>query len=186
MSTSRTNPLIVVGGSAGAIAALRELVAHLPHYLPAPLVAVVHGLGRHGSDLARLLGGDGHLKVGLAVDGEEVEPGHLYVAGPDRHLIVDGGILRRVYAAEENRVRPPSIRSSGRRRSLRGAGHRCGVVWQPRRRQRRPAGDPTRRGRHARQDPEERSIRKCPRAPSPMSCPMSCCPLPDWRATSMT
>src|SRR3954454_10302011 len=82
VSTSRTDPLIVIGGSAGAIAALRELVAHLPHHLPAALVAVVHGLGRHGLDMTKLFGGDG-LKVGLAVDGEEIQPGHLYIAAPD-------------------------------------------------------------------------------------------------------
>jgi chemotaxis response regulator CheB len=69
--------VIAIGGSLGAVAALRRLCADLPSDLPAALFIVVH-VGQHVSDLAGGLQSGSALPVISAQDGAQVEPGKIY------------------------------------------------------------------------------------------------------------
>ena len=46
------------------------------------------------------------LMAANARDGEKIEPGRIYVAPPDRHLILDSGGVRVTKGPKENRFRP--------------------------------------------------------------------------------
>jgi two-component system chemotaxis response regulator CheB len=116
--------LIVVGGSAGAVEALRVLVRHLSGALPASVAVVIHGINGHRGGMTRMFSHPGGLEVSPAQDGEAMEPGHMYLATADRHLLVEDGVFRLSLTAEENRARPaidPLFRSAA-------AGHGADVV----------------------------------------------------------
>ncbi|GAB2572869.1 chemotaxis protein-glutamate methylesterase [Paractinoplanes abujensis] len=99
--------VVVIGGSAGAHAALRKLLARLPRDLPAAVLVVTHLGPESPSTLAQTLNKDCVLPITTATDGERALPGHVYVAVPDRHLIVVAeGVLRLTAGPRENRVRP--------------------------------------------------------------------------------
>jgi two-component system chemotaxis response regulator CheB len=55
---------------------------------PAAIFVVIHMTPRGRSFLPDVLMTDGGLPVTQAIEGERIEPGHVYVAPPDRHLIV--------------------------------------------------------------------------------------------------
>jgi two-component system chemotaxis response regulator CheB len=56
--------------------------------------------------LADILDGKGPLRAVVARDGELIEHGHIYVAPPDRHLLVKPGHLHLSRGPQENRSRP--------------------------------------------------------------------------------
>jgi len=97
---------IAIGGSAGSISALKQIMPQLPATLPAPVFVVVH-VGRQGEDLlAGILGACGPLDVSTAEDGARPERGHVYVAPADRHLLVVDGMIRLGRGPRENMSRP--------------------------------------------------------------------------------
>jgi two-component system chemotaxis response regulator CheB len=82
--------LIVVGVSAGGLAALRTLVGGLPAGFPIPVVVVQHR-SRDSELLCELLQECSPLEVGEVSDKEEIAPGRVYVAPPDYHLLIEKG-----------------------------------------------------------------------------------------------
>jgi two-component system chemotaxis response regulator CheB len=83
----------VVGASAGGVEALRSLVAELPRDHPGALLVVLHVAPLGTSVLPQILSRAGELPATHAEDGEEIEAGHIYVAPPDKHLLVSDGVL---------------------------------------------------------------------------------------------
>ncbi|WP_119153391.1 chemotaxis protein CheB [Caldimonas tepidiphila] len=111
---TRTRDLIVIGASAGGVAALQRLAAGLPADLPAAVLVVLH-VGTHPSVLPDLLNYRGPLPARHAVDGEAIVPGRIYVAPPDHHLLVEGRALRLTHGPREHHTRPavdPLFRSA--------------------------------------------------------------------------
>ena len=98
--------LIVIGASAGGIEALLQLAESLPRDLPAAVLVVVHISPTHRSVLPRMLTDAGPLPATHAVDGEPVLPGHIYIAPPNRHLLLDDGKIRLSTGPLENGHRP--------------------------------------------------------------------------------
>lgn len=111
--------LIVIGGSAGSVDALSVLAAGLPPDLPAAVCVVVHQPPYAPNRLPEILSRTGVLPAVHAQDGAPLLPGTIYVAGPDRHMLVVGGTgtgaIRLVRGPKENRTRPavdPLFRSA--------------------------------------------------------------------------
>jgi two-component system chemotaxis response regulator CheB len=75
------------------VRALRELFSALTVDFPAPVLVVQHLDRRHETILASVLSRKTQLKVKLAEDREQVVPGVIYIAPPDRHLLVGRGDL---------------------------------------------------------------------------------------------
>jgi two-component system chemotaxis response regulator CheB len=110
-----TRDIVVIGASAGGISALKLLVARLPADFPGSIFVVVHLSPEARSNLAAILGGAGPLRTVPAVDGMEIQPGTIYTAPADQHLLVETGRLRVVRGPRENRHRPavdPLFRSA--------------------------------------------------------------------------
>jgi two-component system chemotaxis response regulator CheB len=120
-----THPdFIAIGTSSGGVDALRELASQLPVDMPASIAVVLH-IGAHGSMLPTLLNQAGPLRATHATDGEHYATGRIYVAPPDRHLVVDGAQLRLVHGAKENFARPaidPLFRSAATQMGPRAIG----------------------------------------------------------------
>jgi two-component system chemotaxis response regulator CheB len=101
-----TKDIIVIGASAGGVEALQRLCAALPADLPACVFVAQHLSPSSKSLLPLLLNRVGPLHAVMPVDGQAIEPGHIYVAGPDMHMLLrDGRVLMR-RGPYENRTRP--------------------------------------------------------------------------------
>ena len=110
--------LVLIGASAGGVAALTRLTAELPADFAAPLLVVLH-VGAHRSILPELLAKRCPLDVAHARDGETMRPGMLRVAPPDLHMTVTDGSLRLRHGPKENHARPaidPLFRSAALQR----------------------------------------------------------------------
>src|SRR3954470_5351842 len=98
--------IIVIGASAGGVDALQRLCASLPADLPAAVFIAQHLSPTARSMLPLLLNRAGPLPAVLPADGDTIEAGKIYVAGPDHHMLVrqDRILMRR--GPHENRTRP--------------------------------------------------------------------------------
>lgn len=101
-----THDIIVVGASAGGVEPLIELVGGLPADLPAAVFVVLHVPPHSPSHLPEILSRRGPLPAAHAVDGEAIVPGRIYVAPPDRHLLVRDGYVELTHGPRENGSRP--------------------------------------------------------------------------------
>ncbi|MBV9600316.1 MAG: chemotaxis protein CheB [Chloroflexi bacterium] len=107
MSTmSGAHDLVVVGASAGGVEALTRLVAGLPQSIDASIVVVLHMPPDTPSQLAAILGRAGALPAFQVDSRRAIEPGHIFVAPPNRHLVVDDGHLDLETGPRENSARP--------------------------------------------------------------------------------
>lgn len=109
--------IVVIGTSAGGVEALMRLVAQLPRDFPAAILVVLHLSPGHRSVLPEILTRNGHLPALHPEDGATIQPGHIYVAPNDRHLVVEPGHVRVVKGPRENNHRPavdPLFRSAAR------------------------------------------------------------------------
>lgn len=82
---------VVMGGSAGGVDALCELLPAVPVRLRAPVLIVLHLRREHPSLLAEIFGARCRRPVREPVDKETIEPGVVYVAPPDYHMLIDTG-----------------------------------------------------------------------------------------------
>lgn len=107
--------IIVIGGSSGATAPLKTILAALPAELPASVFIVLHIPARSLGILTTVAQAASHLPVRAAAEGMAIEPGHIYLAVPDRHLLVADGHIRLGRGPRENMARPaidPLFRSA--------------------------------------------------------------------------
>lgn len=109
--------IVVVGASAGGVEALKQLVSGLPKDFPAAMLVVLH-VSAHGvSYLPQILSRAGALPAVHAQDHQAIQQGHIYIAPPDRHLVVQRGYLALTRGPQENDHRPavdPLFRTAAR------------------------------------------------------------------------
>jgi two-component system, chemotaxis family, protein-glutamate methylesterase/glutaminase len=98
--------IVVVGASAGAFDALKQIVAGLPADFAASVLIVRHMAPEGPALLPEILGAAGPLPAVQPVDGDELQPGRIYVAPPDHHLLVEPARIRVTRGPKENRFRP--------------------------------------------------------------------------------
>ena len=110
-----THDIIAIGGSTGALNALKRIFTDLPADLPAAVFVVMHIASDSGHMLADILDAAGPTAVKMAAEGDIIENGRAYVAPAGRHLLVDNGKIRLGHGPRENMVRPavdPLFRSA--------------------------------------------------------------------------
>jgi two-component system, chemotaxis family, protein-glutamate methylesterase/glutaminase len=108
--------VIAIGGSAGAIAAVKTLCDSLPPGIPAAICIVIHVGARGHNLLGHVFQERCAIPIETAVDGQRLEAGRAYVAAADHHLIVVEDTIRLGRGPRENLARPaidPLLRSVG-------------------------------------------------------------------------
>ncbi len=95
-----------MGASAGGIAALSDVLRGIPEAFPAAIFIAVHTSPDNPGLLPRILGRVCALPVAFARDHEAIQPGRVYVAPPDHHLLLKRGYVRVVRGPKENGFRP--------------------------------------------------------------------------------
>jgi two-component system chemotaxis response regulator CheB len=105
MNGPEPGKLIVIGGSAGALSQLTQIVSDIPGGVGASICVVLHTAPGSVSYLPQILERAGALRAVHATTGP-IEPGCIYVAPPNRHLLVEPGGLHVYRGAHENGHRP--------------------------------------------------------------------------------
>ncbi|WOB06140.1 chemotaxis protein CheB [Piscinibacter gummiphilus] len=82
---------VVIGGSAGGVDALAVMLPALPAALPVPVIVVLHLPREKPSLLVEIFSRQCALPVQEAQDKAPIEPGNVYFAPADYHLLVDHG-----------------------------------------------------------------------------------------------
>jgi two-component system chemotaxis response regulator CheB len=120
--------IVVIGGSAGGLNALAELVQHLEKGLDAAYCVVLH-LSRKGIGdfVVHRLSQVTTMKCSMAEDGGAIESGHIYVARPNQHLLVKDNKFKLGAGPEENRFRP-SIDVLFRSAAVAYSSHAIGII----------------------------------------------------------
>lgn len=80
---------IAIGASAGGVEALGALLSKLPAHSPVAMAIVLHVPPDRPSLLVELFSERCALPVKEAEDKERIEPGHIYIAPPNYHLLVE-------------------------------------------------------------------------------------------------
>lgn len=86
---SRAFDIVAITASAGGVNALSTVLGRLPGDFPAAIVIVQHLDPHHRSMMAEVLSRRTLLTVKQAQEGDVLKPGMVYVAPPDRHLLVN-------------------------------------------------------------------------------------------------
>ncbi len=83
---------VVIGGSAGAVSSLSQILPSLPEDYPLPILIAVHIPARkQGSSIANLFRSTCRLTVKEAEDKEPILRSTVYFAPPDYHVLVERG-----------------------------------------------------------------------------------------------
>ena len=109
--------VVVIGASAGGVEALSAVMRGLPAGLGAPVFIVLHIAPNGYSRLPAILARAGRLPVEHAKDGQPIQPGRVFVAPPNRHMVITKSKIQLSAGPKENGFRPavdPLFRSAAR------------------------------------------------------------------------
>jgi two-component system chemotaxis response regulator CheB len=99
-------PIVVMGASAGGVEALIEVLSELPGDFDAAVFVVLHMPAHARSELSSILQRATALQVAPAEDNDAIVRGRVYVATPDRHLMIEPDRVRITRGPKECRARP--------------------------------------------------------------------------------
>lgn len=119
--------IVVVGGSAGALQALVTMLGALPAGYRGTILIVLHSGSKSPGLMDAILSRVTPLPCGYAEDGQALQGGRIYLAPPDRHLLVEDNRLRVVFGPKQNWHRPainPLFLSAAKLHGRRA----CGVI----------------------------------------------------------
>ena len=112
--------VLAIGGSAGSLDALSQIVACLPADLAAAVFIVIHLSPRSPNYIPDILRKRTAMRVVQAAEGERIQTGTIYVAPPDRHLLIRDNHIHLSRGPKEGLQRP-SINAT-----FRSAAETCG------------------------------------------------------------
>ena len=123
--------IFVIGASLSGIDALYELVSKLPRTFPTPIFVAEHVASHSLGMRPHLLSKAGPLPAVYAKTASLVEPGVIYVARPDRHMLLQKAYIRLSHGPHENLARPaidPLFRSAAAAYGAAVVGQTCRVA----------------------------------------------------------
>lgn len=80
--------IVAIGASAGGVKAITSVLADMPEDFPAPIVIVQHLNPMYKSSMAEILQQNCKMMVKDADDRETLTPGVVYIAPPNKHMLV--------------------------------------------------------------------------------------------------
>jgi two-component system, chemotaxis family, protein-glutamate methylesterase/glutaminase len=81
--------IVALAASAGGLNAVSQILENLPANFPAAIALVQHLAPQHRSLMADILSRKTALHVKQAEEGDSIDPGTVYIAPPNRHLLVN-------------------------------------------------------------------------------------------------
>lgn len=101
--------LVIIGGSSGSLEVIMKLLPVLDKNISVPIVIIMHRNTTADSGLTELLASRTQLSVKEADDKEVMEPGCIYIAPPDYHLLIEADGTLSLDASERVHYCRPSI-----------------------------------------------------------------------------
>ena len=98
--------ILTIGVPADGLEALKTIVGALPADFPAAVFIVRHIGAGENRVLADILSSVGPLRAVYPEDRDPIQPGRIYVAPPDHHMLIEDGCVRVTHGPKENRRRP--------------------------------------------------------------------------------
>lgn len=99
--------IVAIGASTGGPPVLQTILSQLPGDFPAPVLIVQHMAAGFVRGFIEWLAHSSRLAIHLAAHGEQILPGHVYVAPDDQQMKVErGGRIALTRDAPENGLRP--------------------------------------------------------------------------------
>jgi two-component system chemotaxis response regulator CheB len=99
--------IVALGASTGGPPVLQTILSQLPKDFPAPVLIVQHMAGGFVRGFIEWLAHSSRLPIHLAVHGEEILPGHVYVAPDEFQMKAErGGRIALTREPPENGLRP--------------------------------------------------------------------------------
>ena len=95
-----------MGASAGGLEAAQAIVGALDASISAAYFLVIHISAEAPGLLPHILSRYGPLPAAYAADGDPIVAGHIYLAAPDHHLLIEPGRMRVTRGPRENSFRP--------------------------------------------------------------------------------
>ena len=89
MQESKDIAAIVIGTSAGGLEALSAILTDLPDNYPLPILVVIHLPPNKTSIIADILNEKCAMSVVEAYDKDSIQPGYIYFAPPNYHMMVE-------------------------------------------------------------------------------------------------
>jgi len=114
-SAEKKHDVIVLGASAGGVAALQRLFQELPTDLRAAIFIVLHTSSQGPNLMDGVLGRAGGPPAHFPENHEPIEFGRTYVAPSNHHMLIKDGTVEVATGPKENRHRPainPLFRSA--------------------------------------------------------------------------
>lgn len=105
----RRYEVVVIGGSAGALGPLLEILKVLPPTFPLPIIVVLHRLNNNEETLEHVLAHRSKLKVKEIEDKEPIVNGTINVAPADYHLLIEADKTFALDVSEKVLFSRPSI-----------------------------------------------------------------------------
>lgn len=99
----------MIGGSAGSLQVILKLLPELRLSNPVTIVIVLHRKASHDETLVELLSTKTNWPVREAEEKEPILPGHIYIAPPDYHLLVESDHTFSLDVSEKVNYSRPSI-----------------------------------------------------------------------------
>ena len=109
MSKTRKIKAVVVGASAGGLYALKKLLPALPASFHCSMLIVQHMSPHSDNYMVRMLNELSALTVKEADEKELIQPGTVYIAPPDYHLLVEADYTLSLSVEEKVNYSRPSI-----------------------------------------------------------------------------
>jgi two-component system chemotaxis response regulator CheB len=112
-----THDIVVIGASAGGVEAVLELTSHLPEDFAAAIFIAIHFPASSQSRLPEIITRNSALTAVHPTHGEKIRGGRIYVAPPDRHMLIAPGMILLSTGPREHGSRPaidPLFRSAAR------------------------------------------------------------------------
>ncbi|QRN03033.1 chemotaxis protein CheB [Legionella sp. MW5194] len=98
--------VVVIGTSAGGLSALKALLGALPTDFPAAVLIVKHIAASAENLLPAILGRASQLPVVDTHHRQPIEPGHIYIAPPKFHMVIEDGKIALHDGPKVNHSRP--------------------------------------------------------------------------------
>src|SRR5690606_10434614 len=100
---------VVIGGSTGSLGVILHVLPHIAPTLTVPLIIVLHRKGDTGTSLEDLIASKTPLTVVYVEDKIPLEPGKIFVAPSDYHLLVEKEYVLSLDSSEKVLFSRPSI-----------------------------------------------------------------------------
>ncbi|HTB51837.1 MAG TPA: chemotaxis protein CheB [Ferruginibacter sp.] len=101
--------LVMIGGSSGSLDAILKIFPKVNAHFSTPVIVVMHRNIASDSMLEEVLSFRTHLKVKEAEEKETISPGHMYIAPPDYHLLIEKDRTLSLDYSEKINFSRPSI-----------------------------------------------------------------------------